>query len=177
MGPMFTVQCLLDSESIMHGEVHSPRYPQPYFPNVLKQWDLWVSEGYQIQLTIRHLDIKASLGCHQDSLTVLFNQKVLGKFCGQENSTDHPSTGSMLSPGNRLTLIFQTSSSTQEIQQHTGFSATYKAKDVDECSKPDPGDGSGLLCSQICINTPGSYRCSCRSGYKLHLDQHTCLCE
>lgn len=61
---------LLDSESIMHGEVHSPRYPQPYFPNVLKQWDLWVSEGYQIQLTIRHLDIKASLGCHQDSLTV-----------------------------------------------------------------------------------------------------------
>ncbi|KAM8734602.1 complement C1r subcomponent-like isoform 1-T1 [Acanthopagrus schlegelii] len=166
---------LATSESVMHREVHSPQYPQPYLPNVLKQWDLWVSEGYQIQLTIRHLDIKASLGCHQDSLTVLFNQKVLGKFCGQENSTDHPSTGSMLSPGNRLTLIFQTSGSTQELQQHTGFSATYKAKDVDECSKPDPGDGSGPLCSQICINTPGSYRCSCHSGYKLHLDQRTCL--
>ncbi len=58
------------SESVMYGEVQSPQYPRPYLPNLLKQWDLWVPEGYQIQLSLKHLEIKASSGCHQDSLTV-----------------------------------------------------------------------------------------------------------
>ncbi|XP_035528551.1 complement C1r subcomponent-like [Morone saxatilis] len=156
----------------MHGKVHSPQYPRPYLPNLQKEWDLSVPEGYQIQLSLTHLDIKASVGCYQDSLTVLYDQKVLGKLCGQENSTDYSGIEPIFSQGNRLTLIFQTSDSTAE---HIGFSAIYKAIDVDECSKPDPGDGSGPLCSQICINTPGSYHCSCRYGYKLHLDQYTCL--
>ncbi|XP_041798251.1 uncharacterized protein LOC121610282 [Chelmon rostratus] len=166
---------LPNSQPVIHWEVQSPRYPQPYLPNLLKQWDLWIPEGYQIQLSITHLDIKASLGCYQDSLTVLHDQKVLGKFCGQENSNDHPGKESILSQGNSLTLIFQTSDSIAELQQHIGFAATYKAIDVDECSKQDPGDDSGPLCSQICINTPGSYYCSCHNGYKLHSDQRTCL--
>nr|XP_033496381.1 complement C1r subcomponent-like [Epinephelus lanceolatus] len=163
------------SESVIHGEVQSPQYPRPYPPNLLRQWDLWVPAGYQIQLSITHLDIKASSGCPQDSLTVFHNEKVLGKFCGQENSADHPGKVPILSPGNTLTLIFKTSASTPELQQHIGFSATYKAIDIDECSQSDPGDGSGPLCSQICINSPGSYHCSCYDGYKLNLDQHTCL--
>ncbi len=58
---------------------------------------------------------------------VVYDQKVLGKFCGQENSTYHPGKQPILSQGNRLTLIFQTSNSTSELQQHIGFSATYKA--------------------------------------------------
>ncbi|KAI3361146.1 hypothetical protein L3Q82_013345 [Scortum barcoo] len=166
---------LPDSESVIHGEIQSPQYPRPYPSNLLKQWDLWVPEGYQIQLSLTHLDIKASLGCNQDSLTVLCDQKVLGKFCGQENSTDHPGKEPIFSQGNRLTLIFQTRASANEPQKHIGFSAIHKAIDMDECSKPDPRDGSSSLCSQICINTPGSYRCSCHYGYELHSDQHTCL--
>uniref|UniRef100_A0A8D0D1R3 Vitamin K-dependent protein C n=1 Tax=Sander lucioperca TaxID=283035 RepID=A0A8D0D1R3_SANLU len=166
---------LPDSKSVIHGEVQSPQYPRPYLPNLLRKWDVWVPEGYQIQLSLKHLDIKASSGCHQDSLTVLYDQNVLGKFCGQENSTDHPGKEPILSQGNKLTLIFQTSDFNPELQQHIGFSATSKAIDMDECSQPDPGDGSGPLCSQICVNTPGSYRCSCHHGYKLHLDQRTCL--
>uniref|UniRef100_A0A8C4F8J9 complement subcomponent C1r n=1 Tax=Dicentrarchus labrax TaxID=13489 RepID=A0A8C4F8J9_DICLA len=165
---------LPDSQPVMHREVHSPQYPRPYPPNLLKQWDIWVSKGYLIQLSLTHLDIKASSGCHQDSLTVLYDQKVLGTFCGQENSRHHPGKVPILSQDNRLTLIFQTNDSSAELQQHIGFSATYKAIDVDECSNPDPGDGSGPLCSQICINTPGSYHCSCRYGYKLQLDQLSC---
>ncbi|XP_076592860.1 ovochymase-2-like [Chaetodon auriga] len=164
---------LFNSQPVIHGEVQSPQYPRPYPPNLLKQWDLWVPGGYQIQLSVTHLDIKASLGCYQDSLTVLHDQKVLGKFCGQENSNDHPGKEPILSQDNSLTLIFQTNDSTAELQQHIGFAAIYKAVDVDECSKQDPG--SGPLCSQICINTPGSYHCSCHYGYKLHLDQHACL--
>ncbi|TMS11454.1 Mannan-binding lectin serine protease 1 [Larimichthys crocea] len=163
------------TEPEIRGEVQSPQYPQPYLPNLLKQWHLWVPKGYKIRLSLTHLDIKASAGCYEDSLMVLEDQKILGKFCGQENSTDHPGKELIHSQSNRLTLIFQTNDSTAEPQQHTGFFATYKAIDIDECLKVDSADGSGPLCSQICVNSPGSYHCSCHNGYKIHLDQRTCL--
>ena len=40
--------------------------------------------------------------------------------------------------------------------------------DIDECS-----DGSDS-CSQNCINTAGSYRCNCNSGYTLAADGSSC---
>lgn len=43
--------------------------------------------------------------------------------------------------------------------------------DVDEC-------GEGLSqCGpfSVCLNTPGSYRCECRSGYRLAEDGHACV--
>ena len=41
--------------------------------------------------------------------------------------------------------------------------------DIDECSE-------GISeCSQLCINTIGSYSCSCQNGYQLDSDNHTCL--
>lgn len=49
--------------------------------------------------------------------------------------------------------------------------------DVDECSKADPKNASGPGCSQMCVNTFGSYYCSCYSGYTLQPDHQTCLCE
>ncbi|XP_068179770.1 ovochymase [Antennarius striatus] len=164
-------------EPLMHGEVHSPGYPQPYPPNLQKQWDLSVPEGYQIRLTFTHLDIEASADCHYDALTVLHEDKVLGKFCGQENSANghHPGTQPLIFPGNRLTLIFQTDEDNTEQHQNVGFSAHYQAIDIDECSAPEPGDGSGPLCSQICLNTLGSYLCSCYPGFELRSDQSTCV--
>ncbi|XP_073340691.1 complement C1r-A subcomponent-like isoform X1 [Pagrus major] len=168
---------LPDSEPLMYGEVQSPQYPQPYPPNLQQQWDLSVPEGYQIRLTFTHLDIEASAGCHYDALTVLYDDKVLEKFCGNEHSADghHPGTEPILSPGNRLTLLFQTDDSNPERRQNVGFSAQYQAIDIDECSLPEPADGSGPLCSQICLNTLGSYLCSCHHGYELRSDQRTCL--
>ncbi|MEQ2180042.1 hypothetical protein GOODEAATRI_031551, partial [Goodea atripinnis] len=41
--------------------------------------------------------------------------------------------------------------------------------DVDECSAPNG------TCEHICINTMGSFRCSCKPGYQLHIDGHTCV--
>lgn len=41
---------------------------------------------------------------------------------------------------------------------------------IDECSI----FGSDQLCSQICVDTPGSYRCDCSQGYKLAVDGRTC---
>lgn len=63
------------------------------------------------------------------NVQVLYNRKVLGKFCGNENSAEghHPGTQPILSPGNTLTLIFQTDSSNPERHQNVGFSAQYQA--------------------------------------------------
>ena len=41
--------------------------------------------------------------------------------------------------------------------------------DIDECSEGISG------CSQLCINTIGSYSCGCLNGYHLGSDNHTCL--
>lgn len=43
-----------------------------------------------------------------------------------------------------------------------------KCLDIDECTENTDG------CTQICINTAGSYRCSCRSGYRLQSDGLLC---
>lgn len=39
--------------------------------------------------------------------------------------------------------------------------------DLNECDPPG-------LCSQHCVNTKGSYFCSCAPGYVLESDKHTC---
>uniref|UniRef100_A0A3P9HR31 Collagen and calcium binding EGF domains 1 n=1 Tax=Oryzias latipes TaxID=8090 RepID=A0A3P9HR31_ORYLA len=41
--------------------------------------------------------------------------------------------------------------------------------DIDECA-----DEHKSACSQICINSPGSYRCECEKGYFLEGDGKTC---
>ncbi|XP_017066756.1 uncharacterized protein LOC108104917 isoform X2 [Drosophila eugracilis] len=43
-----------------------------------------------------------------------------------------------------------------------------KCVDIDECLKNNGG------CSNRCLNTEGSYECSCPPGYKLESDQKTC---
>lgn len=40
---------------------------------------------------------------------------------------------------------------------------------MDECSALNG------TCDHICINTLGSFQCSCRPGYQLHIDGHTCV--
>ena len=40
--------------------------------------------------------------------------------------------------------------------------------DVDECAESIAG------CAQTCLNTEGSYACSCNGGYRLAGDRHGC---
>ncbi|CAL8247375.1 unnamed protein product [Lota lota] len=156
-----------------HGMIQSPDFPQPYGPNLLKRWDLRVAEGYQIQLTFTHMDIEATQDCRYDAVLLSDDKKLLGKFCGQENSPDgnQPGNQPILSPGNKMSLVFQTDNTNSE--QHKGFLAHYQAIDIDECAPLDPD--SEPLCSHICHNTLGSYLCSCHHGYELRPDQHTCV--
>lgn len=46
--------------------------------------------------------------------------------------------------------------------------------DVDECSGLSDQD---LSCDHFCHNYIGGYYCSCRYGYLLHSDKHTCRGE
>jgi len=39
--------------------------------------------------------------------------------------------------------------------------------DINECKEKN-------VCSDICVNTPGSYQCECEKGYKLGRDGRTC---
>ncbi|XP_046704514.1 complement C1r subcomponent-like [Silurus meridionalis] len=157
----------------MHGQIQSPLYPKPYPSNVHQQWDLEVPNGYQLQITFNYMDIEPSLNCYYDSLMVLHGKKLLGKFCGK-NSTDphHPGSKPILSPSNRLQLLFMADESNTE--KHVGFSAFYQAVDIDECSSHDL-DNSESRCTQICLNTLGSYLCTCYHGYQLRADQRTCV--
>ena len=40
--------------------------------------------------------------------------------------------------------------------------------EIDECTENISG------CSQSCVNTAGSYYCSCDIGFEIDADQHTC---
>jgi hypothetical protein len=44
---------------------------------------------------------------------------------------------------------------------------TGMCEDIDECRER-------LVCDHYCINTLGSYRCSCQEFYQLKSDKHTC---
>ncbi|KAM5277562.1 vitamin K-dependent protein S isoform 2-T2 [Hipposideros larvatus] len=43
--------------------------------------------------------------------------------------------------------------------------------DINECENPSNKNG---LCSQICVNTPGSYHCSCKSGFIMLSNKKDC---
>lgn len=60
---------------------------------------------------------------------VLYGEKLLWKFCGIENSADglHPGYQPILTPGNTVTLIFQTDHYNPERHQNVGFSLQYQA--------------------------------------------------
>ena len=44
----------------------------------------------------------------------------------------------------------------------------YLFSDINECTS------NNGYCGQVCINTVGSYTCSCYSGYELNTDARTC---
>uniref|UniRef100_A0A8B9PAV1 EGF like domain multiple 7 n=1 Tax=Apteryx owenii TaxID=8824 RepID=A0A8B9PAV1_APTOW len=49
-----------------------------------------------------------------------------------------------------------------------GWTGAACETDVDECARRSHG------CSQLCINTAGSYRCACRPGFSLAADAKAC---
>ncbi|XP_053486261.1 complement C1s subcomponent-like isoform X2 [Ictalurus furcatus] len=162
--------------SVMYGELHSPNYPEHYSAPLDKNWDLEVPPGYHIQLNFNYLKINPSQDCRSDSLTISYNEKVM-KYCGEEDSENHshPGNSSIFIPATKVKLSLLTNEVNQGPTPPVGFSAFYHATDVDECSLLSQEDGADPPCTQICLNTMGSYLCACHHGFKLDADQRTCV--
>ncbi|XP_068106398.1 epidermal growth factor-like protein 8 [Hyperolius riggenbachi] len=50
-----------------------------------------------------------------------------------------------------------------------GWGGRYCHVDIDECRRPS------RYCSQLCVNTRGSYNCACNAGYTLEEDGKSCM--
>uniref|UniRef100_H3A3I8 complement subcomponent C1r n=1 Tax=Latimeria chalumnae TaxID=7897 RepID=H3A3I8_LATCH len=164
------------ASSWQHGTLTSPNYPKPYPANNQSVWDIEVPDGYRVKLTFRHFDLEPSRSCHYDYVKVKSQKRMLGKFCGQENSLsgNHPGETPLLSKGTTMKVIFRSDFSNQD--NHKGFMAYYEAVDFDECLLNEDEDGVPL-CEHHCHNYMGSYFCSCHAGYTLQTDRRTCRAE
>ncbi|XP_032144356.1 bone morphogenetic protein 1 isoform X4 [Sapajus apella] len=145
-----------------YGHIQSPNYPDDYRPSKVCIWRIQVSEGFHVGLTFQSFEIERHDSCAYDYLEVRDGHSesspLIGRYCGYEKPDDVKSSSS------RLWLKFVSDGSINK----AGFAVNF-FKEVDECSRPNRGG-----CEQRCLNTLGSYKCSCDPGYELAPDKRRC---
>ncbi|XP_037534331.1 mannan-binding lectin serine protease 1 [Nematolebias whitei] len=158
----------------MYGSLQSPNFPDPYPRETERRWNISVPHGFWTVLYFSHFHLEPSYLCEYDYVKVEADGEVLGLFCGVEDTDTEvvPAQRVITSPRTSLSVLFVSDFSNE--QSYSGFKAHYSAVDVDECSLQDDGD---QLCDHFCHNYIGGYYCSCRYGYLLHSDNHTCTVE
>lgn len=168
----------------LHGEVTSPLYPKPYPNNYETTTVIRVPTGYRVKLVFWQFDVEPSEGCFYDYVKISADKKTLGRFCGQPGSPlgNPPGKREFMSQGNKMLLTFHTDFSNEEngtMMFYKGFLAYYHAVDLDECTSQHnlAEDDSQPRCQHLCHNYVGGYFCSCRPGYELQKDGHSCHAE
>ncbi|XP_020628103.1 tolloid-like protein 1 [Orbicella faveolata] len=142
------------------GNITSPSYPDNYPKNKRCIWKITGPKGQRISLKFLAFQLEGNgYGvCRYDFVEVKDkDDQVLGKFCGGKI----PQT--VTSTSNLMWVEFRS----DHTQSRGGFSAVYYA-DEDECQNKNGG------CEDKCVNTVGSYICSCREGFVLQKDKHSC---
>ncbi|XP_041797872.1 complement C1s subcomponent-like [Chelmon rostratus] len=158
------------ASSMLLGWVESPGYPSGYLPHASLNWSRCAPKGHVLSIRLIHLDLEDSQDCENDAVKVFSNGNLISVLCGNREfeelqSTVNPSL--LSSPGGCLSLSFHSDYS--NTKRHTGFRGFYTDQDFNEC-QDDPDNG----CTQFCHNFIGGYHCSCRHGYHLDVDKHTC---
>ncbi|XP_071326519.1 complement C1s subcomponent [Trachinotus anak] len=156
--------------SMLLGWVESPGYPSGYLPHASLNWSRCAPKGHTLSIRLIHLDLEDSQDCENDAVKVSLNGNLISVLCGKREFEELQSTVNPLlvsSPGGCLSLSFHSDYS--NIKRHTGFRGFYTVQDFNEC-EDDPENG----CTQFCHNFIGGYHCSCRHGYHLDTDKHTC---
>ncbi|XP_056901921.1 complement C1s subcomponent isoform X1 [Takifugu flavidus] len=158
------------ASSMLLGWVESPGYPRGYLPHASLNWSRCARKGHVISITLIHLDLEDSPNCENDAVKVLSNGRPLSILCGRKGFAELQSSVNPVlqsSPGGCLNLLFVSDFSNKK--RHSGFRGFYTEQDFDECQ-----DDSEAGCTQFCHNFVGGYYCSCRHGYHLKEDNHTC---
>uniref|UniRef100_A0A183VCE0 Tolloid n=2 Tax=Toxocara canis TaxID=6265 RepID=A0A183VCE0_TOXCA len=139
-----------------NGTFFSPNFPLNYPPMKNCVWQVEADEGYQIIVNFTHFNVEGmKTECAYDY--------VLIEDEGGALLRDYTQPLVYTSTSNRIKAHFVSDNSVEK----SGFAA-YFIKDLDECRKDKGG------CQQLCVNTIGSYRCECESGYVLADDGHNC---
>ncbi|XP_059152837.1 tolloid-like protein 1 isoform X2 [Physella acuta] len=143
------------------GFLTSPNYPDAYRAEKVCIWKITVAPEFTVALQFQEFEIENHDDCVYDYLEIRDGptevSPLIGNFCGYKIPEDIKSTG------RHMYVKFVSDGSVQK----QGFSATF-VKENDECSSEEHG------CDHECVNTLGSYRCSCRIGYELHSDGKRC---
>ncbi|XP_061731792.1 bone morphogenetic protein 1-like isoform X1 [Nerophis ophidion] len=144
------------------GQIQSPNYPDDYHANKMCVWKITVSEGYEVGLFFQSFELESHNSCAYDYVEVRDGDSDLGPLLGRLCGYGKPDN--IKSSSKQLWLKFVSDGSVNK----GGFSASF-FKEMDECSRPDNGG-----CEQHCMNTLGSYRCTCDPGYELASDKSSC---
>uniref|UniRef100_U3JPU1 complement subcomponent C1r n=1 Tax=Ficedula albicollis TaxID=59894 RepID=U3JPU1_FICAL len=167
----------------LFGEIRSPGYPKPYPNNNISSWHIQVPKGYVVKLTFKYFDLEPSESCFYDYVKIKADKKDLGRYCGRLGSTrgNHPGRKEFVSKGNKMHLEFHSDFSNEDngtVIPYRGFLAYYRAVDLDECEPNNAAkDDERPQCQHFCHNYVGGYFCSCRIGYQLQSDHHSCKVE
>uniref|UniRef100_A0A8C3W449 Complement C1s subcomponent n=1 Tax=Catagonus wagneri TaxID=51154 RepID=A0A8C3W449_9CETA len=158
------------------GRLASPGFPGKYANNQEQRWTLSAPPGYRLRLYFTHFHLEPSYLCEYDFVKLSSGPRVLATLCGWESTDTEraPGNDSFYSEGSSLDVTFRSDYSNEK--PFTGFEAFYSAEDIDECQVP-PGEDPA--CDHHCHNHLGGFYCTCRAGYVLHRDKHTCsaLCS
>ncbi|KAM7390891.1 hypothetical protein PAMA_008881 [Pampus argenteus] len=111
------------------GTISSPNYPNLYPHSRVCRWELVVSPGRRVTLTINDMRLEGSgTSCVYDYVDVLNGLEVdaplLQRFCGTVSAGTQ-----VLSSGNTMAVVFRTDTSVS----NGGFMASYSSEDAAEC--------------------------------------------
>ncbi|XP_061043087.1 mannan-binding lectin serine protease 2 isoform X5 [Eubalaena glacialis] len=153
------------------GRLASPGFPGKYANNQQQRWALTAPPGYRLRLYFTHFCLEPSYLCEYDFVKLSAGTAVLATLCGSESTDTEraPGNDTFYSPGSSLDVTFRSDYSNEK--PFAGFEAFYSAEDIDECQVP-PGEAP--TCEHHCHNYLGGFYCSCRMGYVLHRNKHTC---
>ncbi|XP_065060841.1 uncharacterized protein LOC135688065 isoform X3 [Rhopilema esculentum] len=166
------------------GYIASPLFPKRYKNRQTCVWHIQVKPGYAVRLSFMQqffgiglTDVKEN--CLKKDYLVVSSRSQ--GFSDYSPFNDVTGTHSLIICGrkapsliinsgtNELWLKFHADS--QKDANQIGFRAKFSSVDIDECM---PRYGRGF-CQHNCVNTHGSYSCTCRLGYHLAADRRSCI--